>query len=397
MNTRNSSTPSNAQAAPNPRAKETARRRPALDAIDAQYYAGNLTDTERDFARWQVRKLCETRDYFDVTQEEQAQRYVCPRRQRTLSPRQIKRVNDELEAVGLIWRSKRGTTYRTYITAYVPRPSTTPPADEIVATSPTEEEQQQDRDRTALWLFMAAMQLASADGASFFVPTEGDIDVKELGTPMSPSPSINESDPPKGGIASPVCDAGGGGKDTSTTNTNTPDHEPDEPEIMQCLRASDVRHEATLRQCAAAPARAAEVFGAWQAKGGGPGLFYTMWHHGVWGGWGKCGKHVAKSPALPALHDEDAWRHKYTGGPLAPYIIGGSDDASAPPDDTPPDQADDAPKRERCHRDAEHTLINGWVPPTLQPLPTPPDEDDPAQRKYQHYGGLPQWDEGETP
>jgi hypothetical protein len=37
------------------------------------------------------------------------------------------------------------------------------------------------------------------------------------------------------------------------------------------------------------------------------------------------------------------------------------------------------------------------VPPTLQPLPAPPDEDDPAQRKYQHYGGLPHWDEEETP
>jgi hypothetical protein len=37
------------------------------------------------------------------------------------------------------------------------------------------------------------------------------------------------------------------------------------------------------------------------------------------------------------------------------------------------------------------------VPPTLQTLPAPPDEDDPEVRKYQHYDGLPQWDEGETP
>ena len=113
--------------------------------------------------------------------------------------------------------------------------------------------------------------------------------------------------------------------------------------------------------------------------------------------WKTCGQRVENRPSMPLLDDEDAWRNKYTGGPLAPYIIGGSDDVSAPPEDTPPDQADDAPERERCHRDAKHTLINGCVPPTLQPLPAPPDEDDPEVRKYQHYGGLPQWDEGETP
>ncbi len=71
---------------------------------------------------------------------------------------------------------------------------------------------------------------------------------------------------PLWGIASPVCDAGGG-EDTSTTNTNTQaDHEPDEPEIMKRLGASDVRHEATLRQCSAAPGGAPRCSGRGRRK-----------------------------------------------------------------------------------------------------------------------------------
>jgi hypothetical protein len=73
---------------------------------------------------------------------------------------------------------------------------------------------------------------------------------------------------------------------------------------------------------------------------------------------------------MPALDDEEGWRDRYIGGELGRYIIGGPTDA--PPDDVLPP----APERER--RDAEHALIDAWVPP---PLPAPPDtappDDDP--------------------
>jgi hypothetical protein len=87
---------------------------------------------------------------------------------------------------------------------------------------------------------------------------------------------------------------------------------------------------------------------------------------------------------MPALDDEEGWRDRYIGGELGRYIIGGPTDA--PPDDVLPP----APERER--RDAEHALIDAWVPP---PLPAPPDtappDDDPELDKYRNIAGVPAW------
>lgn len=105
--------------------------------------------------------------------------------------------------------------------------------------------------------------------------------------------------------------------------------------------------------------------------------------------WKTCGKRVDNWPATPALDDEDAWRERYIGGRLGRYIIGGPTDAPPDVEDAPPSE----PERER--RDAEHAMIDGWVPPPLRPLPAPPDiappEDDPELAKYRNSVNVPPW------
>ncbi len=98
--------------------------------------------------------------------------------------------------------------------------------------------------------------------------------------------------------------------------------------------------------------------------------------------WKSGGKRVDKSP-LPPLDDEDAWRERYIGGPLGRYIIGGPTDAPPPVDDAAP------PEPDRYRRDAEHALIDGYVPPTLRPMPL--GDDDPELAKYRNSSSVPPW------
>ena len=203
------------------------------------------------------------------------------------------------------------------------------------------------------------------------------MDGPESVTSVSPSPSINESDLPYGKIALPVCDAGGGGENHAGTERF--DHEASdqaEPPIIERLRAFGVRHTPTMRQCSAAPNRAAEVLHACVAKGGGPGLFYEMWHKGVWGTWKTCGKRVDNSPAVP-LDGDDAGHDKYINGALGRYVRTGLEELPSGGD------APTTPESERERRDAERTSSDGGVPP----------DDDPDLAKYRGMGGLPQWDE----
>jgi hypothetical protein len=87
---------------------------------------------------------------------------------------------------------------------------------------------------------------------------------------------------------------------------------------------------------------------------------------------------------MPPLDDEEGWRERYIGGELGRYIIGG-------PTDAPPAVDDDAPPEpEPYPRDAEHALIDSWVPPALRPMPAPPD-DDPELEKYRSSLSVPPW------
>jgi len=399
--------------------REKARRRPVLRHIDAEYQAGRISERARQLAKWYVRKQCPIGgSWFETTQAEQARDFGVARRT-------LIELIKQLEARNIIWIERRGTANRTYITAYQAPPTDHEPGE----TAPSEVQELGadelrayadaatavgDWGRAAMFYFQLGQLLAhkandiqptpispaTAEAGAFFGDGKGDPEITKKVQSAAPSTFNLNSDPPKGGIASPVYDAGGGGKHISGETNEQPRNEHEEPPIVQRLRAGNVQHEATLKECSAAPGRAAEVFRAWHAKGGGPGLFYTMWHHGVWGGWQKCGKHVDTSPVSPALDDEDAWRDKYTGGPLAPYIIGGRNDPPPHGEEVPLDQVDETPKPERYRRDAEHALIDGWVPPALRPMPAPPDthgDDDPEVRKYLRYGDLPQWDEGGTP
>ncbi len=66
MNVNQYSMPAGGQAT-TARAKETARRRRAYRAIDAAYYAGLITETARELAKWYVRCCCSVRTYHDLT------------------------------------------------------------------------------------------------------------------------------------------------------------------------------------------------------------------------------------------------------------------------------------------------------------------------------------------
>ncbi len=94
-----------------------------------------------------------------------------------------------------------------------------------------------------------------------------------------------------------------------------------------------------------------------------PGLFYEMWHKGVWGTWKTCGKPVENASMVP-LNDADAGHAKYIGGALGRYITTG----------------------------LEHPPLDTDAPP---PGATDP-ADDLALRKYRG-SGMPCWGEGRAP
>jgi hypothetical protein len=150
------------------------------------------------------------------------------------------------------------------------------------------------------------------------------------------------------------------------------------------LRAHGFEDPATIRECSTAPL--AVIMDAYHRRmevGGGPGLEAKVIREGRWK---TCGKHVDNWPAMPPLDDEAAWRERYIGGELGRSIIGG-------PTDTPPAVDEEPPPEPECYRrDTEQMLSDGYVPPALRPMPTPPDtppDDDPELRNYRSI--VPPW------
>ncbi len=173
---------------------------------------------------------------------------------------------------------------------------------------------------------------------------------------------------------------GGGGRSFQQRTTQSPVI-PDN-EATRLLIIHGFEDPATIRECSAAPL--AVIMDAYHRRmevGGGPGLEAKVIREGRWK---SCGKRVDNRPAMPPLDDEEGWRERYIGGELGRYIIGG-------PTDAPPAVDDDAPPEpEPYPRDAEHALIDSWVPPALRPMPAPPD-DDPELEKYRSSLSVPPW------
>ena len=206
---------------------------------------------------------------FDPHQAEQARRFLCPRYQRHLSRRHIIRLTEELAAADLIWREPRGTGYRTYITAYVPRP--VEPAEENQSDAgiePTPEVHEATLDelrqavdqalatgalgRAAMLAYHFAMRLAqyantdlpttgeqgaTANAPLFFGVLHGDIQDTNYVTAESPDSFVKESDIPFGDVEPPVCAHGGDGKDTSCKYQHTHQDELPETDAIARLRA----------------------------------------------------------------------------------------------------------------------------------------------------------------
>jgi hypothetical protein len=149
------------------------------------------------------------------------------------------------------------------------------------------------------------------------------------------------------------------------------------------LQQYDVRSPAALRKHAAAPLAVIEHAHRRQLElDAGPGMIVQILDdNGLV--WKSGGKRVDNSRVPPLLDDEDAWRERYIGGPLGRYIIGGPTDAPPAADEEP------LPELERYRRHAEHALIDGYVPPVLRPMPTPPD--DPELEKYRSSLSVPPW------
>jgi hypothetical protein len=174
---------------------------------------------------------------------------------------------------------------------------------------------------------------------------------------------------------------------------NTRTDVPDTP-ATRLLQQYGVRDRATIRRFAAAALADIERAERRRAElGYSPGLIPKILADGgvVWK---TCGKRVENAPYPPPLNDEDAWRDRYIGGALGRYIVGWDRD-DGPPADADDMPSDDTPEPVQEHCDAEQTLIDGSMPPTLRPLPTPPDrprgDDDPDLRTYRTYGALPPW------
>jgi hypothetical protein len=300
----------------NPKARETARRRAAYERIDAAYFAGQISESARELAKWQLRVLCGLGTSFDTTQSEQARRFLCPCRRRYLSRRQILRLNEELDAADLIWREIRGNGYRTHITAYVPRPVAcaedreAPAAPAQQAHEPTYDEVRQaldramaagEAERAAMLAYQLAMLLArqaNVDQAApvrpdpppvaalFFGAAHGDTGDTSLVTRVSPPPRIKDSDIPDRDVESSVCgtpaEPGGDGNDTHSNGKKHGKDVPATPAVTR-LRAWGVESPTKLRHFSAAPLEQIDhAFLAAQQAGGGVGLGLAMLEHGVW-------------------------------------------------------------------------------------------------------------------
>jgi hypothetical protein len=307
----------------------------------------------------------------------------------------------------IIWLERHGSANRTYITAYqAPLPNDGEPEPAAEVTEPTYDDlrasadaalAQGDTARAAQLTYQSAMLLARAANAgdTFFSPQTGAARCTDQVQAGSPAAYVNESSTPDRGTESSVCDAGDDDEDQQPAAQqrdvpNTP--------ATRLLRRYGVQDRDTIRKYAAAALHDIERAEHRRAElGYSPGLIPKILADGgvVWT---RCGQRVDNSRVLPPLDDEEGWRERYIGGPLGRYIIGGPTDAPGPieADDAPP------PEPERYRRDAEHALIDGYVPPALRPMPTPPDtplgDDDPELAKYRNSLSVPpwMWEEGDA-
>jgi hypothetical protein len=173
---------------------------------------------------------------------------------------------------------------------------------------------------------------------------------------------------------------GGDGKKIHRPRNHTPTPIPD-TDATRLLQRYGVRSPAALRDHSAAPLAVSEHARRRQLElDAGPGMIVQILDdNGLV--WKSCGKRVDNRAPMPPLDDEDAWRERYTKGPLASYIIGGE---SPPPTDAEPLPD---PELDKYRRGAEHALIDGWMPPALRPMPP----DDPELEKYRSSLSIPPW------
>lgn len=335
--------------------------------------------------------------------------------------RSVQRYDAHLEALNLIWRRKVGRSYRRTITYYEPEPCSEPtdeqfaeviarddPAALLDAAASAITAGDEQRAQALAW--QAAMARAQvqqrADSPpeavgdsvvepvteAFFSPPNDDRSVT-LSTTDRSGTAFKDSDSLIRHPASAVCRPhGDGGKHLHRRIAKHPHMEIPDTEATQLLRALGCKSRVGISKHSAAP-----LDRIWRAErrraelDAEPGMIiHILDEDGVV--WTSGGKHVDNSATVP-LDDADAGHTKYIGGALGRYIRTGLDE---------PPPGDDVPvptEPERYRRDAEHAMIDGWVPPTLRPLPAPPEAppDDPAVDKYGRYGRLPQWDEGDTP
>jgi hypothetical protein len=343
MNTIQYTMPAHQQAT-TARARETARRRGAYQAIDAAYRAHLITETARELAKWYVRQCCGVRAYHDLTQAAQAQQFG-------VSRRTIITLVQQLVVADLIWLEQHGTRNRTYLTAYQAPPEDAPTADAPSAPASDEEAPAYhqwraaadaalaagDMARAAMYEYQAAMELArlsNSDVFPFFGLMNGDPPITNNVQSRSPSPITQDSGIPTGDTESPVGTADGDEELPPQGNQIVLPTIPDTA-ATRLLRRFGVRSPALLRTHAAAPLELIRRAEARRADlGYSPGLIGRILDDGGMI-WGRCGQHVDNS--APALDEDDAGHRKYTRGALGRYITTGLEQrpATTEPTDDP--------------------------------------------------------------
>ncbi len=257
----------------NARAQETARRRPVLAHIDAAYYAQEIRESARNLARRYVREFCPIGGtWFEVTQAEQSRRFG-------VDKRTIITLTGELEKAGIIWRQRRGTANRTYISHYESRPvdeaGESPSRSEVHEPSSRDlrvladaAEAAGDERKAAMLLFQAAQAKAreanlsdevrnqsqepTAQSAAnaFFDSSLGDPSITDKVQSGSPTTLSINSDIPMGDVAMPICPGGGG---TATSPPAADNNTQPDTAATRLLRDLGVQDTTALVKFSAAP------------------------------------------------------------------------------------------------------------------------------------------------